>query len=70
MLLEVGRVNEPVDDLAKLRRYTEWFEFLYRKPTRARRAWTAWWRPPPLWYWETSGKRGSFALRLRGRAGR
>ncbi|MDX3697976.1 hypothetical protein PV726_49120 [Streptomyces europaeiscabiei] len=32
MLLEVDRVNEPVDDLvAKLRRYTEWFELLAPK---------------------------------------
>ncbi|MGW5679755.1 replication-relaxation family protein [Streptomyces sp. NPDC003860] len=32
MLLEVDRVNEPVDDLtAKLRRYTDWFELLAPK---------------------------------------
>ncbi|MEU9671829.1 replication-relaxation family protein [Streptomyces bobili] len=32
MLLEVDRVTEPVDDLvAKLRRYTEWFELLAPK---------------------------------------
>ncbi|MFJ9155010.1 hypothetical protein ACIRP7_44865 [Streptomyces sp. NPDC102270] len=32
MLLEVDRVNEPVDVLvAKLRRYTEWFELLAPK---------------------------------------
>ena len=32
MLLEVDRVTEPVDDLvAKVRRYTEWFEFLAPK---------------------------------------
>ncbi|MFI6530668.1 replication-relaxation family protein [Streptomyces uncialis] len=32
MLLEIDRVNEPVDDLvAKVRRYTEWFELLAPK---------------------------------------
>ncbi|MFJ6669051.1 replication-relaxation family protein [Streptomyces sp. NPDC091383] len=33
MLLEVDRVNEPVDDLVdKLRRYNDWFELLAPKP--------------------------------------
>ncbi len=35
MLLEVDRVNEPVDDLtAKLRRYNDWFELLAPKADR------------------------------------
>ncbi|GGU67230.1 hypothetical protein GCM10010274_64650 [Streptomyces lavendofoliae] len=37
MLLEVDRVNEPVDDLvAKLRRYTDWFELLAPKADKDR----------------------------------
>ncbi|MFE3583176.1 replication-relaxation family protein [Streptomyces vinaceus] len=37
MLLEVDRVHEPVDDLmAKLRRYTDWFELLAPKADAAR----------------------------------
>ncbi|MFV0131632.1 hypothetical protein ACLGI4_28735 [Streptomyces sp. HMX112] len=37
MLLEVDRVTEPVDDLvAKLRRYTEWFELLAPKADAAK----------------------------------
>ncbi|WP_052769500.1 hypothetical protein [Streptomyces europaeiscabiei] len=38
MLLEVDRVNEPVDDLvAKLRRYTCGSSSWHRRPTRTRR---------------------------------
>lgn len=37
MLLEVDRVNEPVDDLtAKLRRYSDWFELLAPKADKDR----------------------------------
>lgn len=37
MLLEVDRVNEPVDDLVdKVRRYTEWFELLAPKADKVK----------------------------------